>query len=122
MSTSPEPLAVRFDGYNFWVDQEDGRTLGILLWYLRKAANPDQRARCAQIGLSNGIHWRDMDGHLSTGGLLRGAPSQKPATSTFPKSAWARSHSHCDEWRPGTLPLEQARGRASSAGPDLAEE
>ena len=33
---SPEPMAVRFDEDSFWVDLEDGRTLGIpLAWFPR---------------------------------------------------------------------------------------
>ena len=36
MTFSPEPIAVRFDADNFWVDLEDGRTLGIpLVWFPR---------------------------------------------------------------------------------------
>ena len=36
MTFSPEPIAVRFDADNFWVDLEDGRTLGIpLAWFPR---------------------------------------------------------------------------------------
>jgi hypothetical protein len=31
MTFSPEPLAVRFDADSFWVDLEDGRTLGVPL-------------------------------------------------------------------------------------------
>jgi hypothetical protein len=45
MTTSPEPLAIRFDEYSFWVDLEDGRTLGIpLAWFPRLLhGTPEQR-------------------------------------------------------------------------------
>jgi hypothetical protein len=29
MTTSPEPLAVRFDADSFWIDLDDGRTIAI---------------------------------------------------------------------------------------------
>jgi hypothetical protein len=36
MTTSPEPLAVRFDADSFWVDLDDGRTIGVpLAWFPR---------------------------------------------------------------------------------------
>lgn len=47
MSISPEPVSFRFDEYSFWVELEDGRTLGIpLAWFPRLLhATPQQRIR-----------------------------------------------------------------------------
>jgi hypothetical protein len=72
MTVSPEPLAVRFDEDSFWVDLEDGRTLGVpLAWFPRLLhATPDQRAK---VELSSvGLHWDEIDEDISIAGLLAG--------------------------------------------------
>jgi hypothetical protein len=59
------------------VDLADGRTISVpLAWYPRLLrATPAQRANWKACGGGYGIHWPDIDEHLSTEGLLRGAPS-----------------------------------------------
>jgi hypothetical protein len=72
VSFSPEPLAVRFDEYSFWVDLEDGRTLGVpLAWFPRLLhATPEERAK---VELSrSGLHWDEIDEDISIAGLLAG--------------------------------------------------
>jgi len=72
MSISPEPLSVRFDDYSFWVDLEDGRTLGVpLAWFPRLLhGTPEQRAA---VELSRaGLHWEELDEDISIAGLLAG--------------------------------------------------
>jgi len=72
MTISPEPLAVRFDEHSFWVDLDDGRTLGVpLAWFPRLLrATPEQRA---EFSLSRaGIHWEALDEDISVAGLLAG--------------------------------------------------
>ncbi len=72
MTISPEPLAVQFDADSFWVDLDDGRTLGIpLAWFPRLLnATPEQRAA---VQLSrDGLHWIDLDEDISIAGLLAG--------------------------------------------------
>lgn len=72
MSTSPEPTAVRFDDHSFWVNLDDGRTLGIpLAWFPRLLhATPAQRAA---VALSRaGLHWENLDEDISVAGLLAG--------------------------------------------------
>ena len=72
MSTSPEPLAVRFDEFSFWVELEDGRTLGVpLAWFPRLLhATPQQRDA---VELSRvGLHWEELDEDISVEGLLAG--------------------------------------------------
>ncbi|KAA9014980.1 MULTISPECIES: DUF2442 domain-containing protein [Sphingobium] len=76
MTSSPEPLAVRFDEDSFWVDLEDGRTLGVpLAWFPRLLhATPEQRA---QVELSrSGLHWDEIDEDISIAGLLAGRGDQ----------------------------------------------
>jgi len=84
MTISPEPLAVRFDEDAFWVDLEDGRTLGVpLAWFPRLLhATAEQRAA---VELSRaGLHWPTLDEDISIAGLLAGHGDQ-----THPKSAAA---------------------------------
>jgi len=81
MTTSPEPLAVRFDEHSFWVDLDDGRTIGVpLAWFPRLLhAAPTDRA---QVSLSRaGLHWEGLDEDISIAGLLagRGDMTRAPA-------------------------------------------
>jgi hypothetical protein len=72
MTSSPEPVAVRFDQDSFWVDLSDGRTIGVpLAWFPRLLhATPEQRAA---IELSrSGLHWDAIDEDISIAGLLAG--------------------------------------------------
>ena len=72
MTTSPEPVSVRFDEYSFWVELDDGRTLGVpLAWFPRLLhGTPAQRAA---VELSrSGLHWEDLDEDISVAGLLGG--------------------------------------------------
>ncbi len=59
------------------VDLEDGRTISVPLdWYPRLLhATPRQRSNWEICGGGFGIHWPDVDEHLSTDGLLRGVPA-----------------------------------------------
>ncbi|MCF7765506.1 MAG: DUF2442 domain-containing protein [Verrucomicrobia bacterium] len=61
------------------VDLADGRTISVpLAWYPRLLrATPTQRAHWRTCAGGYGIHWPDIDEHLSTEGLLRGAPSSE---------------------------------------------
>jgi hypothetical protein len=81
-AVSPEPLAVRFDDDNFWVDLADGRTLGIpLAWFPRLLhGSPEQRAK---VELSRaGLHWDELDEDISIAGLLAGRGDQTRARKT----------------------------------------
>ena len=79
MTFSPEPLAVRFDADSFWVELDDGRTLGVpLAWFPRLLhAAMEQRA---QVELSRaGLHWEELDEDISIAGLLAGRGDQTHA-------------------------------------------
>jgi hypothetical protein len=72
MSTSAEPLAVTFDDDSFFVELDDGRTIGVpLAWFPRLFhATPKQRD---DFYLSrSGIHWEELDEDVSVSGLLAG--------------------------------------------------
>ena len=76
MSTSPRATAVRFDEDSFWVDLEDGRTLGIpLAWFPRLLhGSPELRAK---VSISpSGLHWDELDEDISVAGLLAGRGDQ----------------------------------------------
>ena len=68
---------VRCDADNLIVALKDGRTISVpLAWYPRLLdATPQQRANWETCAAGYGIHWPDIDEHLSTEGLLRGAPA-----------------------------------------------
>ena len=72
MTISPEPTAIRFDEHSFWVDLDDGRTLGVpLAWFPRLLhATEAQRADC--FISRAGIHWEELDEDVSIAGLLAG--------------------------------------------------
>jgi hypothetical protein len=72
MTISPEPLAVRFDDYSFWVDLEDGRTLGIpLAWFPRLLHGTTKQRRAVELS-RDGLHWEELDEDISIAGLLAG--------------------------------------------------
>ena len=58
----------------------DGRVVSVpLAWYPRLfSAKASERAKWEICGGGYGIHWPLIDEHLSTEGLLRGAPAPKP--------------------------------------------
>ena len=58
----------------------DGRTISVpLTWSWRLAdARPEQRARYEIIGDGTGIHWPDVDEHISVRGMLEGTPARRP--------------------------------------------
>jgi Protein of unknown function (DUF2442) len=81
-SSGPNPgqavRDVRLDEYSLIVDLMDGRTISVpLAWYPRLLhATPTQRAKWQIAGGGFGIHWPEVDGDLSTEGLLAGIPAR----------------------------------------------
>ena len=76
MSISTRAMAVRFDEDSFWVDLEDGRTLGIpLAWFPRLLhGSPELRAK---VSISpSGLHWDELDEDISIAGLIAGRDDQ----------------------------------------------
>ncbi len=76
MSTLPRATAVRFNEDSFWVDLEDGRTLGIpLAWFPRLLhGSPELRAK---VSISpSGLHWDELDEDISVAGLIAGRGDQ----------------------------------------------
>ena len=61
------------------VDLMDGRVISVpIFWYPRLAQAGEQaRQNWEKCGGGYGIHWPDIDEHLSTEGLLRGAPAPR---------------------------------------------
>ena len=70
---------VKVDSDMLQVDLMDGRSIHVpLAWYPRLFdASPAERSNWELCGGSYGIHWPDIDEHLSTEGLLRGAPAPR---------------------------------------------
>ena len=72
MITSPEPLSVRFDEYSFWVELEDGRTLGIpLAWFPRLLHGTPEQREAVELS-RDGLHWEALDEDISIAGLIAG--------------------------------------------------
>ena len=86
MSTS-EPkageriTAVRVTEDSLTVDLLDGRTITVpLAWYPRLLhASESQRSNVRLMGAGYVINWPDLDEHLSSQGLLAGAPAPNAA-------------------------------------------
>lgn len=68
---------VSVKGDTLSVALRDGREISVpVAWYPRLAgASAKQRKNWKICGGGFGIHWPEVDEHLSTEGLLRGAPS-----------------------------------------------
>lgn len=71
------------DADELCVSMMDGRRISVpLTWYPRLAnATQQQRENWKSCGAGYGMHWPDIDEHLSTEGLLRGAPAPKAGLS-----------------------------------------
>lgn len=56
---------------------EDGRTISVpIVWYPRLSyGTQEERANWYLIGKGSGIHWPDLDEHISIENLLAGSPS-----------------------------------------------
>jgi len=72
MTTSPEPLAVRFDDHSMWVELDDGRTIGVPLAWFPRLLHAAPAAREACFLSRDGIHWEALDEDISIAGLLAG--------------------------------------------------
>ncbi len=70
---------VHFQEDTISVDLMDGRTITVpLAWYPRlERATLSQRLDWKVCGGGYGIEWEEIDEHLSTEGLLRGAPAPR---------------------------------------------
>jgi hypothetical protein len=76
MSTSPRATAVRFDEDSFWVELEDGRTLGIPLAWFPRLLHGSAELR-AKVSISpSGLHWDELDEDISVAGLIAGRGDQ----------------------------------------------
>ena len=76
MTFSPRPMAVRFDEDSFWVDLEDGRTLGVPLAWFPCLLHGAPELREKFFLSPDGIHWDELDEDISIAGLLAGLGDQ----------------------------------------------
>lgn len=72
MTSFPEPTAVRFDRDSFWVDLDDGRTLGVPLAWFPRLLHGSAAQREAFFLSPDGIHWDELDEDISIAGLIAG--------------------------------------------------
>jgi hypothetical protein len=73
-------LDVRFDEHSLIVDLMDGRTISAPLAWFPRLLNTtfEQRTTWEKCDGGYGVHWPEVDEHLSIEGLLRGAPAVYP--------------------------------------------
>jgi hypothetical protein len=70
MTTSAK--SIRFDADSFWVELEDGRTLGVPLAWFPRLLHASAAER-EQVEISRrGLHWEALDEDISIAGLLKG--------------------------------------------------
>lgn len=82
MSTSSNPLRVRFDADSFWVDLSDGRVIGVPLAWFPRLLNGTEEQR-EQVRLSSrGLHWDVLDEDISIAGLLAGLGDRNAADNS----------------------------------------
>jgi hypothetical protein len=62
----------------------DGRTISVpLVWSWRLSeATVEQRQNFEILGDGLGIHWPDVDEHISVEGMLSGSPARRPNKSS----------------------------------------
>jgi len=77
-------VTVLFTDDSISVSLRDGRTITVpLTWYPKLFhGSLAQRQNWQISGGGYGIHWPDLDEHLSTEGLLRGAPAPRIPAKT----------------------------------------
>ena len=76
MNISPEPVSVRFDDYSFWVELDDGRTLGIpRAWFPRLLHGTPAQREAVELSRT-GLHWEELDEDISIAGLIAGRADQ----------------------------------------------
>ena len=69
---SISPTMVRFDDDCFWVELQDGRTLGVPLVWFPRLLNATAEQRQAFKLSPHGIHWDELDEDIAIDGLLAG--------------------------------------------------
>lgn len=69
-----EVEVVNFDPYTMWIFFEDGRVLGVPIFWFPKLmrASMEQRKGYTLSGGGTGIHWDELDEDISVEGLLNG--------------------------------------------------
>lgn len=69
-----EVEVVNFEPYTMWIFFEDGRMLGVPVFWFPKLmkASPEQRMAYTLTGGGTGIYWDELDEDISVEGLLLG--------------------------------------------------
>ena len=77
MTTSAK--SVRFEADSFWVELDDGRTLGVPLAWFPRLLHASQAERETVEISRRGLHWEALDEDISIAGLLEGLGDQSAA-------------------------------------------
>ncbi len=79
-SSEPRIIALKVTKERITAQLADGRTVSVpLAWSWRLSdATPEQRHNFEIMGNGQGVHWPDVDEHLSAAGMLGGIPAHRP--------------------------------------------
>ena len=82
-SNDPRIEDVRVTADEIIAHLADGRVISVpLAWSWRLSeASPAQRSHFRIIGTGRGVHWPDVDEHISVEGMLHGIPARRPRTT-----------------------------------------
>ena len=80
VSTDARIQDVRVTASSITAHLVDGRVISVpLAWSWRLSdATPAERANFEIIGDGQGVHWPDVDEHISAEGMLHGVPARRP--------------------------------------------
>ena len=79
-SSEPRIVTIEVTDDAITAELSDGRTVSVpLAWSWRLSdATPKQRKNVEIIGTGEGVHWPDVDEHISARGMLQGVPARPP--------------------------------------------
>ena len=82
MTTSARATSVRFDSDSFWVELDDGRTVGVPLAWFPRLLHGSPSERAAVTISPSGLHWEALDEDISIAGILAGRGDMTRARAT----------------------------------------
>jgi hypothetical protein len=70
MTTSPEPITVRFGDHSFWVELDEGPLAGLPLKWFPQLLHATTASRDAVSLKRAGLHWEGMEENITVAGLI----------------------------------------------------
>jgi hypothetical protein len=82
-----EPVALWFTDEHVFVRLQDGRSIGIPMWWYPRLLNANARERANYELSPMGVHWPDIDEDISVAGMIAGAKAPGAIAPTVPAAA-----------------------------------